>query len=731
MNLLVKLACILLIVCGITMPLCAQSRKTQANKRSYDYVYKNSELRDDITMNYESYYDSDDHEIYHGPFSATAESKYDYNGIVAELKYKASGNYVDGVLDGPLNITVTESITRPIKANYTTSLVGSFKKGVATGNWTVKELGTYNGKSETNTMTALYKDGEIVSFTTSDGKKLTFDYFRSYEKTYTDYYEKKNKTDVIKQYYISGKWNDNEYVKGTNSKQFIRKNGKESAMDDEVTSILNDFKNGKISEKDVIDKGYVFDISSSQSKDIFGEWNDLLGYYGSEANGLNVYSYIKCSYTENRRRFNGNRNNCEDYTRILKKVDFTPAEKIIAKFGEDRDFKSKMYDLINDLNDLTPNKFYYRNQYYYVNNDSREKILAYLNKKDSELKNLKAMCDSLATFRKKYRSVKFLYSEVALFEKINYAEEWNVTEKDSTLLKDYLSRMKVYEEICETKIDAIAGAYNILEEIESSYPTIYNVYVKIFNEYLKKECPQDASLLNSYLQEIKGWQADKDCVKKYIPTYQETLNNASKINTNARKEVVNAYKKDFKATKIKFTANIKQSLDQIESWCAKQNQYIAIDSLWSIALKNDTLVSEKLGENLVDVNKSYAKYRKSNAIAINNDLGVTVENIKKIIEVQKGCLNFIDERAKIAEADARILTNGSAYKNIIKAYKNYMKGADIAWTEANDIQKLVEVQNVQAKFEAAFTKANVSDLDTAVKNSKDKSLNAILDILGK
>ena len=60
-----------------------------------------------------------------------------------------------------------------------------------------------------------------------------------------------------------------------------------------------------------------------------------------------------------------------------------------------------------------------------------------------------------------------------------------------------------------------------------------------------------------------------------------------------------------------------------------------------------------------------------------------------------------------------------------------MKGANIAWTDANDIQKLVELQNVQAKFEAAFTKANVSDLDTAVKESKDKSINAILDILGK
>ena len=52
-----------------------------------------------------------------------------------------------------------------------------------------------------------------------------------------------------------------------------------------------------------------------------------------------------------------------------------------------------------------------------ISND--EKILAYLNKKDSELKNLKAMCDSLYTFKKEYGSIKYLYSEVASFEEIN------------------------------------------------------------------------------------------------------------------------------------------------------------------------------------------------------------------------------------------------------------------------------------------------------------------------
>jgi hypothetical protein len=147
--------------------------------------------------------------------------------------------------------------------------------------------------------------------------------------------------------------------------------------------------------------------------------------------------------------------------------------------------------------------------------------------------------------------------------------------------------------------------------------------------------------------------------------------------------------------------------------------------------KTDALVSEKLGKNFSDVNKNYSKYRKENPLVIQENIDATIESINNTIAVQSGCIKFIDERAKIAEADARILTNGKAYKNIIKTYKDYMKGTDIAWTESNDIQKLQEVQGVQAKFEAAFTKPNVSEMDGFIKKSKDKSLNIVLDIISK
>ena len=843
-NQLAKLVCIVVMVYCMVIPLSAQTKKIHPHHFTYQVTFPNTQLWDDIKVNCKAYYDEEDNDIYHGPFSANHVRELNAQGVVGKLEYTASGNYVDGELDGALNITVKESGSRPKKFTYTRTLSASYKNGVPTGKWTVKEAGTTGSESFSYSMTAIYKDGDIESISTSNGSKLTFDFIE-------EGWEGKI-------YSVSGVWGKESFFKGIDESRFEKKNGDHSEVDEETKSILKDLKTGKIPENDLIDKGYTTIVYGSITNKIFENWDILMGING----GFNIYALEDNTYLKKKARMDGKakgfdyRTASRKYiymTYILKRVNLIDADKIIASLESEPTLKRE------HIQHIEKNMLYFRNEYgidkpCYFNNDSKAKIIAYLNKRISEEKNVIAMRDSLTTFINKYKSVSYLSSEVASFKAINFKSD--VNRGDSTLLKNYVSQMSVYDEICQNKIKVYEEGDKILSETKSSYPDIYKSYNIIFNRYYAKGCPRDANQLGSYLQDIKDLKEEQELVKRYIATYQETVSNSAKINSNARKEVLNAYKKASNANDFKLSENVKQSLNQIEAWSEKQEQYIAIDSLWGVALINDALVSEKLGTNFADVNKNYSSYRKKNSISIKEDLNATLENINKIIavqdgcikfiderakiaetdakilengkvykeyikgytqymkgmdltwteandiqklldvqnvqskfdvvcglwgevlkndalvleklgknfsdvnknyskyrkdnplviqenidatiesinkiiKVQEGCFNFINERAKIAEADARILTNGKAYKNIIKTYKDYMKGTDIAWTESYDIQKLQEVQGVQAKFEAAFTKPNVSEMDGFIKKSKDKSLNIVLDIISK
>ncbi len=111
----------------MTIPLCAQSKKTHPTSFSFTLRFPESNLADNIKVNCNAYYDEEDNDIYHGPFSVNHVRNINQNGVVGKLEYSASGNYVDGELDGALNISVKQIFTRPRQGSYTRTLSASYK----------------------------------------------------------------------------------------------------------------------------------------------------------------------------------------------------------------------------------------------------------------------------------------------------------------------------------------------------------------------------------------------------------------------------------------------------------------------------------------------------------------------------------------------------------------------------------------------------------------------------
>ena len=131
--------------------------------------------------------------------------------------------------------------------------------------------------------------------------------------------------------------------------------------------------------------------------------------------------------------------------------------------------------------------------------------------------------------------------------------------------------------------------------------------------------------------------------------------------------------------------------------------------------------------SIPDVNKAYTKYFKS--LKLIWEAGQPEINLANEREIMSGCVAFCNERNKIAENHQKILDGYSQYKNILKAYNTFYRGLNLAWMPGESTDKLLEAEIVQNAFISAMSTGNLKEKDNAVKKSKDKTLNAILNII--
>lgn len=717
----IKLGCIAIMIFCISIQLFGQSHKLHTAKINYSLgIYR-------IPVDCKAYYDEDDNEIYHNTFSAKDKSD--------GFEYSISGNYTDGLLDGNLNIllkyydkhiyNLNNNIIDLGETVLTRSLTASFKNGVPIGEWIVKENehSIIKNKSinKSYSIKAKYNDGEIESISTSEGSKLTFT-LNSIDSTETD-------SEIVKLYNPSGKWGDETYIKGIITSKFERKNGQVSEPDEETQNILNDISAGDMSY-DLIDKGYTVKQYSDITDDIFSDWNYRLAHGGFRISEFNTTvpenGFIFIDSFQNKYRY---------YAWILKRVKLKSAEEIIelleSKITLDENCIQQIY------NNYIGKDYFDLDDDYYFNNIDKGIIIEYLEKRIAEQKKVYSMRDSLRNeidmFIESYQNYSYLRDEIYSFERIcqgNIVYNTEISPSDTTKLKECLSLVPICNDICKNTVDLYQTGKAILSKSRTIDPQLYETYSNIYREY-GVECPRTANELESYLQRIIQWNEEQKMIEKYIELYSLVPFNSTKILSSSHNAIVKSYKTAEEANEIKFSGDINKSIENVEAWLAKQNQYVVLDSLFGVALKNHILIAEMSGEDFADVNKNYIKYRKENHIEVTENLEMSIEKANKLISIQDGCINFINEKAKILETDARILKDGNVCKNILKVYKKYMKEVDLTWTETVDIQYLLDIESIQRKFENAIADPNVLNLDKEVKSSKDKSLNTVLDIISK
>ena len=715
----VRIGLSVLIICGATMQLNGQTHKTHSAKMSFTQKFPACELVDDIEVNLTAYYDDNDNDIYHGPFSAKHLRNLNANGVVGKLEYTSSGTYVDGKLDGTVNITIVETFSRPQSISMKTALVASYKNGVPTGKWVVSEQGTQGKKQENYSITAVYEDGEITTFSTTKGSHVTFKLIGTEESW----------GDLVKKYEVSGKWGDVTYVNGLNCNRFVKKNGSTSEVDDEVKAILDDYAKEKITESDLMQKGYVKEFDEELTEDIFGYWDELLGIRG----GWNVYGLGITQYDKSKEGFRyrtGSKQLHRYYVYKLHRVAFSPASTIIALL-EEQGVNSKE-SLVSYREKVSTNRL----GDYFFNDEEKAKIIEYIDEKISVVTRVESLKDSLnngvTKFLQKYQSKSYLEDE-----RLSFNDAYQRTflynrgnSNDSTKLKEYLTLLSLYDEICQTTVDLYQGGGDILSKTKSSYPKINQIYKKMFESY-DDTCPKDKSKLPSYLQQIKDWRNDQLLTNAYIALLPAIDDNAQKIASSSNGDVVKSYKAAEKSAEYAYSAEVQKSLNNAKAWLAKQEQYVELDGLENTVCKNDAQIAELSGKNFADVQKNFANYRKQNPVELTDDIAATIESNKKVIDMQNGCLNFLNERVKIFEDNVKIVEEGKACKNILKVYTSYMKNVDLSWSETVNVQKLLDVESIQAKFEKAFSRPDAAQLDTEVKKSKDKTIETVLNIISK
>ena len=633
----------MLIICGTVIQLNGQTRKTHSAEMCFTQLFPSCELTDQITVNLTAYYDDNDNDVYHGPFSAKHLRNLNANGVVGKLEYTSSGKYADGKLEGALSITITETFSRPYAISMKKTLVASYKNGVPTGKWTASELGTLGGKKENYSITANYEDGEITALSTSKGSSVTFEFIGT-EKSWQD---------QIKIYTVSGKWGEKTYVKGVDNSVFIRKNGNISKLDDEVKALLDDYAKGKITESELIQKGYIKERYDDITEGIFEYWDELLGISGAwNAHELSIIQYDKGKGGFRYRT--GNTQLHKYYSYRLRRVNLTPAETVIEALDQ-RDPSKEHLKTYREY--VSANHF----DVYYFDDAAKAKIIEHIDKKIAEITRLESLRDSLCNqvmaFIEKYESKEYLLDEIKSFvesfkDDFHYYGSSYDRSVDPAKLDEYQALLPLFEEICQTTIDLYQGKEDIIAQTKSNYPEIATTYAKIFNSYDDKY-KSPVSSGSTYLQQIKEWRKTQLITSEYIALMPIIDANHQKILTLSNSKIVKLYKAAKKGVNYAFTTEVQNSLDKAKAWETKQDEYLELDSLIKTTIKNDAQIAEIAGKDFADVQKNHATYRKKNPVEITSDIAAAIQGNKQIIDVQNTCLNFLAERVKIFDTECQ------------------------------------------------------------------------------
>ncbi len=431
---------------------------------------------------YSYYYDDNDNKLKHGPSSIVGKYNLTRNGVTINETFSSKANYSHGKLHGNINQSYSIDMKgRGESISISWSFNGAYVNGLADGTWIYSETNKYNQRSRkdshTDKVSAVFKDGQITSYTFSDGVTIK----------------------INKDGKITGQYGKDVLVDNVVTNTYRRKNGDYSNTDTEQKEIIDKIVSGVISDQDLVNLGYTTGVGAVR--------NSILGYFTSHVGNSH---YVNLDYL-------GGDYICEIDNRFvhLEKIELARIEDL-QKYITNYD-GSINYDRFNYLKN---NNNYYDSGTKYVSSSVRVEMEKYVDEKLSPKRN--SIVQELTNGISGAKSMEFL---IRYYDSQGNNMEILKPEQKNELDQMYQAKLLELDgKKCDTIVYVIQSVFDIetINKIIDNYPkkNEYKAFCqesrnRIDNALVKQPLAIDASLtLKKALDQIVLVSQEKKITKK-------------------------------------------------------------------------------------------------------------------------------------------------------------------------------------------------------------------------
>ena len=680
----------------------------------------------DVTYNY--MVDNEGNRILNGVFSIKGIHK--YTGRVPGLgslsesgTYRLSANYKNDELNGPMNVSANYTETanswgRVESNNYKYSLTGSFVNGLPNGAFNVTSRnGGMPSYAKVN-----FKKGVLVGAFSCD---TYYDHGFSYKYTGT----------LTADGQLTGTWTVNtngNYEKETYSflnGVLLSYSSKKEDTSPKETELARKYATNAITQEELLTMGYaVVDDCLELGKYVktvilsgaiapWGEKNGIFGYDFSTDNNKHFKSLKKLKIADKELVDNVANlllsdidNPKSDYTRSRLSVRETYGKYGIFeeeygmyymessyRYDEKTYFTKKQMEIIDNAIEAEKQRRLKQLQEEIKKSESKlQYVLNVISKASNELKK------SPEKYAKDYYGISDLFEPLFNHHGGPYVDVTTSQKLSEILFRNYFPYFQI-------EIDTLSK-----EQIKGQHigdcVVKYLCTATLYHNFLKGEnCGILKFKFNAYWDLSEGLKVEKTfnredfvCIyddKEELAKLQDsTLHNKNKIfelTQTIAKDVTDSYKRvesNYEYCYKRKVLEVGKAVEALRELNSIQSQCINFIGDRQIVEDKDNIVISK-AKQFDDIAKSYKNYMLIRDLTWSPE--ESNEKLKSVMAVQDECVEFIGIRQIIADYDTQILTNGAAYKDVLKAYKNYMKSADLSWSPNESKDKLKVVTNMQ------------------------------------
>lgn len=642
---------------------------------------------------YQYYYDEDGRRVIHGKMVCNGNESW-HKGFTEKSSYNATANYSDGLLNGNINIKFSDQVSGKGRSyNQNFLMTGNYKNGTPDGEWKIANTVIADGKKRDTLVNAKFKNGKMIYFlhkinnqiitnitidTNGTAKGIAYDYV----------VDKGIITNFISRTGIY------EYSKPEENEQKIIKN------------IVQN--NGQFDTSELIEQGYIVRNQGINLDNKFVK-------YVTEYEYAYIYNYNQESEADFRKSYKGG----TVTVNILEKV------KVISYNEAINLIKKSTYSNKYVLKEI--NEQYCIDSYYYLKKEDRDKLALYLKEKIAESERV-----AEANRRENAR--------IAEEKLIEETRQKQVVENQKTIQ----NKIDKINKTCLT-IVKYTNEYTVFKDKKYKHP--YNSFAKVTKNYLDwlkdkeknsnsrydsdiKYTDKEAlyfkridSFLNYFIQNIlEGTE-----VKQIQDNYERIKELAGKTNSDVADDYKNLYKQYDLTPTFSTLDEFDAYVEVLSNIKKEQEACIRFINCRKQITQGSNKIAEFSDKDCFDVLKAYKKFEKNYNLSFVKDTISDFQRIDNFLSVQDNCLQFITLRKEIARMNEKIDSHKKECKNIIKAYASYFNSVDLSWTsEPKSMENVEKVISIQKQILRAVTSNNASELESVVKNMKDRNIDSVL-----